>query len=51
MGVEPGETGESASSGRCPTGWQGGPGRHPATARMKWEQRYEHCCNGVLLSE
>ena len=27
---------ESASSGRCPTGEQRGPGRHPATARTGW---------------
>ena len=33
-----GESGEAASPGRCPTGWQGGPGRHPATARMKWNR-------------
>ena len=32
------ETGEAASPGRCPTGRQGGPGRHPATARMKWNR-------------
>ena len=32
------ETGEVASPGRCPTVWQGGPGRHPATARMKWSR-------------
>ena len=33
-----GETGEAASPGRCPTGWQGGPGRHPATASLKWNR-------------
>ena len=33
-----GETGEAASPGRCPTGWQSGPGRHLATARMKWNR-------------
>ena len=39
-GSETGETGEAASPDRCPTGWQGGPGRHPAAARMnsKWNQ-------------
>ena len=35
-GSETGETGQAASPGKCPTGWQGGPGRHPAAARMKW---------------
>ena len=30
-----GETGEAASPGKCPTVGQDGPGRHPATARMK----------------
>ena len=34
-GSETGKTGEAASAGRCPTGWQGGPGRHPAAPRMK----------------
>ena len=33
-----GGTGEAASPGRCPTVWQGGPGRHPGTARMKWSR-------------
>ena len=33
-----GETGEAASPGRCPTVGQGGPGRHPATVRMKWSR-------------
>ena len=33
-----GETGEATSPGRCPTVGQGGPGRHPATARMKWSR-------------
>ena len=33
-----GETGEAASPGRWPTGWQGGPGPHPATVRMKWNR-------------
>ena len=33
-----GETGEAASPGRCPTVGQGGPSRHPATARMKWSR-------------
>ena len=31
-------TGEAALPGSCPTGWQGGPGRHPAAARMKWNR-------------
>ena len=31
-------TGEAASPGRWPTVGQGGPGRHPATARMKWKR-------------
>ena len=35
---ETGKTGEAASHGKCPTGWQGGPGRHPAAARMKWNR-------------
>ena len=34
-GSETGETGETASPGGCPTVGQSGPGRHPATARMK----------------
>ena len=34
-GSETGETGEAASPGRCPTGWQS---RHPAAARMKWNR-------------
>ena len=33
-----GEASEAASIGRCPTGWQGGPGRHPGTATMKWNR-------------
>ena len=33
-----GKTGEAALPGRCPTGWQGGPGRHPATARKRWNR-------------
>ena len=33
-----GETGEAASPGKCPTVGQDGPGRHPATARMKWSR-------------
>ena len=33
-----GEIGEAASPGRCPTIEQGGPGRHPATSRMKWSR-------------
>ena len=37
-GSETGKTGEAASPGRCPTGYQGGPGRHPAAARMKWNR-------------
>ena len=37
-GNETGETAEAASPGGCPTGWQGGPGRHPATDRMKWNR-------------
>ena len=36
MGVEPGKL--ATSPGRCPTVGQGGPGRHPATARMKWSR-------------
>ena len=44
-----GETGEATSPGRCPTGWQGGPGRHLANARMKWNRDMN--CNGVQLSE
>ena len=31
-------TGDAASPGRCPTVGQGGPGRHPATVRMKWSR-------------
>ena len=31
-----GETGEASAPGRCPTVGQGGLGRHPATARVKW---------------
>ena len=34
----PGETGEATSPGRCPTVGQGWPGRHPATAKMKWSR-------------
>ena len=37
-GSETGETGDAASCGRCPTVWQGGPGRHPANARMNWSR-------------
>ena len=37
-GSQTGETGEAASPGKCPTGRQGGPGRHPAAARMKWNR-------------
>ena len=37
-GSETGENGKAASPGRCPTRWQGGPGRHPAVARMKWNR-------------
>ena len=33
-----GETGETASPDKCPTVGQDGPGRHPATARMKWSR-------------
>ena len=33
-----GETCEAASPSRCPTVGQGGPGRHPATVRMKWSR-------------
>ena len=33
-----GETGKAASPSRCPTVGQGGPGRHPATARIKWSR-------------
>ena len=33
-----GETNEAASPGRGPTVGQGGPGRHPAAARMKWSR-------------
>ena len=33
-----GETGAAASPDRCPTVGQGGPGRHPAIARMKWSR-------------
>ena len=33
-----GEIGEAASPGKCPTVGQDGPGRHPATARMKWSR-------------
>ena len=29
---------EGSSSGRCSTAQQRGPGRHPATARMKWDK-------------
>ena len=32
------ETGEAASPGRYPTVGQGGPGRQPAAARMKWSR-------------
>ena len=35
---ETGKTGEAASPGRCPTGWQGGSGRHPAAPRLKWSR-------------
>ena len=33
-----GETGEAAWPGRYPTVGQGGPRRHPATARLKWSR-------------
>ena len=31
-----GASSEGASPGRCPVGEQRRPGRHPATARLKW---------------
>ena len=37
-GVNGSETAEAATPLRCPTGWQIGPGRHPAAARMKWNR-------------
>ena len=35
---ESGTSCEALSPGRCSTGQQRGPGRQPATARMKWSK-------------
>ena len=35
---ESGTSGEAFSPGRCSTGQQRGPGRQPATARVKWSR-------------
>ena len=35
---ETGASSEGLSPGRCPTVWQGGPGRYQVSAKMKWNK-------------